>query len=68
MPLTLIASPSESDIEAGRDAAWLSVVRGYEEALGALDPSDVEKRAWVRERLRDARRAAGLPPVLGAVS
>lgn len=46
-----------------RRAAELALVAGYEQAFSLLDPDDVLERAWYRERLRDARCAAGLCPV-----
>lgn len=46
-----------------RDAALREIAAAYERALTMLDPRDHDERAWYRERLRDARCAAGLSPV-----
>jgi hypothetical protein len=37
------------------------VVGGYERAIAAMGPDDLEATAWFRGRLHDARIAAGLP-------
>jgi hypothetical protein len=60
------AIPGGLDVETfeeGRQAAALEIVTGYEQALEALHPDDVERRQWYREMLCDARTIAGLPPV-----
>ena len=56
------ACPSESDFQPTRDAAMREIAEAYERALTLLDPRDFEEQAWYRERLRDARLAAGLDP------
>lgn len=58
-----VAAAPDRRLEVARDAAALEVVRGYELALICLCCDDVEELAWYRERLRDARIAAGLGPV-----
>lgn len=51
------------DFQSTRDAALREIAAAYERALTMLDPRDHDERAWYRERLRDARCAAGLAPV-----
>lgn len=60
--LTLLHGTAESTDEA-RSAAMRVIAEAYAVALALLHPDDVEERAWYRERLRDARCAAGLPAV-----
>jgi hypothetical protein len=55
-------SPAE-DFQRSRDAALREIAAAYERALTMLDPRDLDERAWYRDRLRDARCAAGLAPV-----
>jgi hypothetical protein len=55
-------SPAE-DFQRSRDAALREIAAAYERALTMLDPRDHDERAWYRDRLRDARCAAGLDPV-----
>lgn len=50
------------DFQASRDAAMCEIAAAYERALTLLDPRDLDEQAWYRERLRDARCAAGLDP------
>jgi len=57
------ACPSELDFQPTRDAAMHEIAEAYERALTLLDPRDVDEQAWYRERLRDARLAAGLDPL-----
>ena len=57
------AGPSELDFQPTRDAAMREIAEAYERALTLLDPRDVDEQAWYRERLRDARLAAGLDPL-----
>lgn len=57
------SDPSAADFQRSRDAALREIAAAYERALTMLDPRDLEERAWFRERLRDARCAAGLAPV-----
>jgi hypothetical protein len=51
--------------KAGREAAALENVHGYEAALAELHPDDAAARAWYRGRLADARTIAGLDPLPG---
>lgn len=73
--MSLVRGEGDPDaVGRGRREAALAIVAGYEAAISALDPSDVEELAWHRERLVDARLAAahaceehplrvsGLPP------
>jgi hypothetical protein len=55
-------SPAE-EFQQSRDAALGEIAAAYERALTMLDPRDLDEQAWYRERLRDARCAAGLAPV-----
>lgn len=55
--------PPAEDFQRTRDAALREIAAAYERALTMLDPRDLDERAWYRERLRDARCAAGLDPV-----
>jgi hypothetical protein len=55
-------SPDE-EFQQSRDAALREIAAAYERALTMLDPRDLVEQAWFRERLRDARCAAGLAPV-----
>lgn len=52
-----------SATDASRRAAALEIVSGYERALMKLDPDDASEIRWYRDRLRDARVAAGLSVV-----
>jgi hypothetical protein len=54
--------PSDLDFQSSRDAAMREIAAAYERALRLLDPRDLDEQAWYRERLRDARLAAGLDP------
>lgn len=54
---------SSEELERGRVAAGLELVRGLEGAISALHRFDVEERAWFAARLREARMMAGLAPV-----
>jgi len=56
--------PDQPDLafQASRDAAMREIAAAYERALMLLDPRDLDEQAWYRERLRDARCAAGLDP------
>ncbi|MDX6721538.1 MAG: hypothetical protein QOJ63_3792 [Solirubrobacteraceae bacterium] len=54
--------PAE-EFQQRHDAALREIAQAYERALTMLDPRDLDERAWYRERLRDARCAAGLAPV-----
>jgi hypothetical protein len=54
--------PSDLDFQFSRDAAMREIAAAYERALRLLDPRDLDEQAWYRERLRDARLAAGLDP------
>jgi hypothetical protein len=56
------ACPSEFELQPSRDAAMHEIAAAYERALTLLDPRDLDEQAWYRERLRDARLAAGLDP------
>ena len=59
MALTLIRGGGDPHaIQSGRKAAALALVKGYEAALMALDPSDVHERTWYTEGLQDARLLA----------
>jgi hypothetical protein len=53
---------STPDFQPSRDAAMREIAAAYERALTLLDPRDLDEQAWYRERLRDARCAAGLDP------
>ncbi len=54
--------PSDLELQPSRDAAMREIAAAYERALTLLDPRDLDEQAWYRERLRDARLAAGLDP------
>ena len=54
---------SPPDFQPSRDAAMREIAAAYERALTLLDPRDLDERAWYRDRLRDARCAAGLDPL-----
>ncbi len=54
--------PSDVELQSSRDAAMREIAAAYERALRLLDPRDLDEQAWYRERLRDARLAAGLDP------
>jgi len=56
------ACPSDLELQPSRDAAMREIAGAYERALTLLDPRDLDEQAWYRERLRDARLAAGLDP------
>lgn len=66
LPLMIVlqggACPSEIEFQPSRDAAMREIAAAYERALTMLDPRDLDEQAWYRERLRDARLAAGLDP------
>lgn len=49
--------------EDGRMQAALANVAGYEAALAALHPDDIDARAWYRGRLSDCRVIAHMPPL-----
>lgn len=55
-------SPAD-EFQHSRDTALREIAAAYERALTMLDPRDLDEQAWYRERLRDARCAAGLAPV-----
>lgn len=55
-------SPAE-EYQAARDAAAREIAAAYERALTMIHPRDLDEQAWYRDRLRDARCAAGLSPV-----
>jgi hypothetical protein len=55
--------PPAGDFQRSRDAALREIAAAYERALTMIDPRDHDEQAWYRERLRDARCAAGLAPV-----
>jgi hypothetical protein len=64
--MSLVRGGGDSQaVEHGRQDAAAALVAGYEAAVKALDPSDLEERAWYQAQLRDARCAAGLAPVDG---
>lgn len=54
---------SADDFQPSRDAALREIAEAYARAITMLDPRDLDERAWYRERLRDARCAAGLDPL-----
>lgn len=56
--------PPDGNFQHSRDAALREIAAAYERALTMLDPRDHDEQAWYRERLRDARCAAGLAPVM----
>jgi len=56
------SSPPDLEFQTSRDAAMREIADAYARALTLLDPRDLDEQAWYRERLRDARLAAGLDP------
>lgn len=62
--MSVVTGGSGVDMRRGREEAALAIVEGYEHALMRLHPRDVEECRYYRERLRDARLAAGLAPVM----
>lgn len=56
-----VGGADQDTLQAGRDAAALELVAGYERALSQLHGDDVAARAWYGARLADARVIAALP-------